>query len=406
MQEDFENSLTSEPSNKGTRPPGVRQILSRAPTRIDLAGGTVDIWPLYLFLKNPVTVNLAISLYAEAEVRSSPDDNDGGGAIVLQSEDQKTKHRFTWQDMEALNQEPVSTNLPKGLELHAKLLAYFSARKKKAGRFQNGDGITLKTRAQSPAGAGLGGSSALSIAIIGALAAWETQAAEGAEFDCQRDGENFIQIVRDIETTVIQVPAGLQDYYSAMYGGLQSLRWKPGTHEHHWLPQELITELQDRLLLFYSGQSRNSGINNWALFKGFIDQPLGGPQDSSEDIRAKFGKISEATAKLETALRARRWTEVGAAIQEEWSIRQTLASGISTPEIDRALSEASRLTPMSGKVCGAGGGGCFFVYLSENQAGRRAELKARIQEIFLNQGMRPLPFHGVPRGLEVRVGRY
>ena len=105
-------------------------------------------------------------------------------------------------------------------------------------------------------------------------------------------------------------------------------------------------------------------------------------------------------------LALKEWKKLGKAIQEEWNTRRTLAPGISTPEIDRAFLEASKVAPISGKVCGAGGGGCFFVYLPTDAAGdEKAELRSRIQKIFSDQGMRPLNFHGVPHGLEVRVTR-
>ncbi len=366
-----------------------KYIHARAPTRIDLAGGTLDIWPLYLFLKAPVTINLGIDLYAEATLETSSKLNEG--QVVLKSEDQNAELKLSWKDFER------STPIHRNLELHFRLLKYFLEKKTAAGLFDSNMNLTLTTRAHSPSGAGLGGSSTLSIAMIGALSTWASNSSAEHPFIPQEVGEDFIQIVRDIETTVIQVPAGLQDYYGAMYGGLQTLRWGPGAHEHEWLPEELLHELDDRILLFYSGHSRNSGINNWALFKGFIDQ--------QDEIRSKFEKISHATQQLEKALRSRDWIKVGEAIQEEWAIRKTLASGISTPEIDRAIASASELTPLSSKICGAGGGGCFFIYLPINSTIQRTELKTRIQKLIADQGMRPLEFHGVPRGLEVRVTR-
>jgi D-glycero-alpha-D-manno-heptose-7-phosphate kinase len=373
-------------------------IHSKAPTRIDLAGGTLDIWPLYLFLKDPVTLNLGIDLFAEAKIELSSSQGSGqnAGRIRLKSEDQNSELEFTWND---LKQKTIS-NPPRSLELHFKLLKYFYEKKGLANQnthLENSTDFTLSTRANSPAGAGLGGSSTLSIAMIGALSAWAENSTPENSFNPLPIGERLIEIVRDIETTVIQVPAGLQDYYAAMFGGLQCLRWGAGAHQRDVLSNELIPELQDRLLLFYSGQPRNSGINNWALFKGFID--------NQDHIQSRFAEISQATQQLEKALRARNWVEAGQAIQAEWAIRKTLAPGISTPEMDRAFSEASKLAPVSGKVCGAGGGGCFFVYLPVDSTSERAELKTRIQELFTAQGIRPLPFQGVPRGLEVRVTR-
>lgn len=363
------------------------RINSRAPTRIDLAGGTVDIWPLYLFLANPITINLGIDLFAEAtlELASS---KTGQGEVQLRSDDQNIELKLPWSSL-----DHPAPQLPPGLILHFKLLKFFWEKRKGRGISTPPTQLSLRTRAQSPAGAGLGGSSTLSIAMIGALASWANDFQK--PIDPNQDGEKFIEIVRDVETTVIQVPAGLQDYYGAMYGGLQKLSWGVGSHQRERLPEDLIGELEKRLLLFYSGQSRNSGINNWALFKGFIDRQDG--------IQEKFQQISKATHSLENALRTRNWVEVGQAIAEEWAVRKTLASGITTPEVDSAFAEALKLGPISGKVCGAGGGGCFFVYLPYENP--EDQLKEQIKKIFSDRGMKPLDFHGVPHGLEVRVAR-
>lgn len=362
------------------------KIQSKAPTRVDLAGGTVDLWPLYLFLQNPVTVNLGIDLYAESTLEITPA-TSGEGRVRLRSEDQGHQLDIAWKDLE-------TTVAPPQLELHIKLLRHFAReRAHKAGKTSYGFDLTLGTRAKSPAGAGLGGSSTLSVAMAGALATWARQGTQRATVDVLRDGYELIEIVRDVETTVIQVPAGVQDYYGAMFGGLQSLRWSAGEHAREWLPQSVLGELEKRLMLFYSGQSRNSGINNWALFKGFID--------NQNDIRARFGKIVQATQKLETALRAGDWSGAGQAIADEWATRKTLAAGITTPEMERAFEAAQRIAQVTGKVCGAGGGGCFFVYLADAQAGH----KKQIEEAFIAQGIRPLPFHAAPKGLEVLISR-
>lgn len=368
-----------------------KTIYSRAPTRIDLAGGTVDIWPIYLFLQNPITLNLAIDLFAEAtlELSARPEPHEKDAPIVLRSDDQNIEECISWRMLEE------GYNPPPSLELHYKLLKFFFEKRKATSVAPPSGTLKLSTRALSPAGAGLGGSSALSVAITGALAVWANLA-----IDPKTNGDRFIEIVRDIETTVIKVPAGLQDYYGSMYGGLQSIHWGPSSHMRHAHPSEGIAELEKRLLLFYSGQSRNSGINNWALFKGFIDREDG--------VQAKFAKIVTATQNLDLAIKAGNWEEVGRSIEEEWEVRKTLASGITTPEIDQAFAEAKKLAPITGKVCGAGGGGCFFIYLP-TQSGKASPsesldvLRTEIRKIFERHGMRYLPFQGVSHGLDVTL---
>ncbi len=358
-------------------------IESRAPTRIDLAGGTVDLWPLHLFLKNPLTVNLAIDLWASTRLEEVI---SGSQNVILRSEDQQAEVKISWDDV--LSDAPI-TVIPQ-LELHLKLLRFFA--RKKETRPQGG--LTLTTLARSPAGAGLGGSSTLSVSMVGALATW---ARGGNPIDPTLEGEKFIDVVRDVETTVIQVPAGVQDYYGAMFGGLQALRWGTGTHGREWLPESTLKELEKRLMLFYSGQSRNSGINNWALFKAFIDQ--------SADVRTRFEKISQSANDLESALRRLDWQDAGRAIASEWQTRRTLAEAISTPEINHAFEAAFREGATAGKVCGAGGGGCFFVYIPEPNEEIRAQIKSRIRSQIEAIGARLLPFRAVSRGLEIKVTR-
>lgn len=360
------------------------KIQSKAPTRIDLAGGTVDLWPLYLFLDRPVTINLGIDLYAQAELETS-NVASGEGHFTLRSQDQGHELKLAWDALE-------SAVAPPQLELHLKLLRHFARERLQHARGYGFD-LTLGSHAQSPAGAGLGGSSTLSVAMAGALATWARQGTSREAVDVLRDGVELIEIVRDVETTVIQVPAGVQDYYGAMFGGLQALRWGAGKHEREWLPPGIMAELENRLLLFYSGKSRNSGINNWSLFKSFIDN------DAQTNARSRFGKIVRAAQQLEAALRLGDWVETGLAIADEWATRKTLAAGITTPEMEKAFEAARKIAPVSGKVCGAGGGGCFFVYLAEPNDSH----KKQIQEAFASQGIRSLPFHASPKGLQIEA---
>ncbi|HAR41962.1 MAG TPA: hypothetical protein DCS07_04920 [Bdellovibrionales bacterium] len=360
-----------------------KTIYSKAPTRIDLAGGTVDLWPLYLFLNKPVTLNLGIDLFAEARIEEKA--SAGTGEVLLRSEDQNLEMKVPWNALDAFINED-SIQAPPALELHFRLLRYFLQKRAELGNKELGFDLVLSTRARSPAGAGLGGSSALAVAIVGALASWVY-----GEIDPIRDGEKLVEIVKDIETTVIHVPAGVQDYYGAMFGGLQSLKWRAGSHQRGWLPEKIVKGLEERLLLFYSGKSRNSGINNWALFKAFID--------NQGDVREKFQKITDATRRLETALLAGNWEAAGQGIAEEWAIRRTLANGITSPEIDRAFAAAAKIASVSGKICGAGGGGCFFILVPSADPA----IKNRIRKAIEADGIRALPFQASLTGLEVRT---
>lgn len=356
------------------------ELRSRAPTRIDLAGGTVDIWPIYLFFNPSLTVNLGIDLYAETDLSA----REGTGRVELVSEDQKHTLELRWEQILSDN-EP---QLPPQLVLHGKLLRHFAREAAHAGKKPSSQlDLKLTTRAKSPAGAGLGGSSTLAVSMVGALSQWARERAP----DPARDGIALVELVRDIETTVIHVPAGVQDYFGAMYGDLQCLQWQPGGHLRRAYSAEARKGVEQRLLLFYSGQSRNSGINNWALFKNFIDRT--GP------TRDLFGRISAATGELDARLQSKDFAGAARAITSEWEARRQLATGITTPEIDRAFAAAKAIAPdATGKICGAGGGGCFFVFLPSGDAAERD----RVREAVVQTGVRHLPFKAADHGLEVK----
>lgn len=353
------------------------KIESIAPVRIDLAGGTVDIWPLYLLLPQPKTINLGINLFAKTILEAEPSHSP---SVTLESIDLKKKVELSWAEI--LNEQ---TQTQPELELPVRLLRYFSQYHSNPTALK----IHLKTEAKSPAGAGLGGSSALSISIIGALWKW---AHPRESLDLDQDGEFLISLVRDVESQVLYGPAGLQDYYGAAFGGLQVLNWKIAKNERHALPTQTLKELEKRILLFYSGKSRNSGINNWQLYKGLIDK--------NPEVDYKFRKICAATEEVEKALIQQDFQAAVKSIQQEWATRSTLASGISTPEMNDAHQRALKITNLAFKVCGAGGGGCFFIFLPEPDPSLREKVTQAILE---TPAIRSLPFESVPHGITVKA---
>jgi D-glycero-alpha-D-manno-heptose-7-phosphate kinase len=356
------------------------RIYSKAPTRIDLAGGTVDLWPIYLFLKGAKTINLGINLFAETELELIP----GKNSILFESKDQAHEHRFQLEQIDELPEHPA-------LILHQRLLNHFLKQypdiKKRLRNFD----LKVKTSAKSPAGAGLGGSSTLAVSIIHAY--WK------CFFPNQAPNPiHLLEIVRDVETQVIKVPAGLQDYYGATFGGLQAIHWKEAVNERVPYSDEHILELQNRLILFYSGQSRNSGINNWQLFKSFIDQ--------SKDVVRAFQEIVSAAEILEHSLIRKDYRAAVKAIEKEWSARRTLAQGISTSEIDEAFSvakatlkSASPETEIAMKICGAGGGGCFFMILDQSNPKLIQKISDEVTKHIPQ--IRRLPFEAIPHGVIV-----
>ena len=292
-------------------------IESSAPTRIDLAGGTLDIWPLYLFHEHAQTINAAISLRAYCSIRPRSDTR-----VAIVSDD-------TGVRVEADHWSELRNN--HDLELLGRLLHYFQA-----------EGLELRTRSDSPFGAGIAGSSALNIAVCGALARW-----------CKREipGELLLQIAQNVEAQVIDVPTGVQDYRPAYYGGVSAVELNVDGVRRVALPVD-PAELESRIVLAYTNASRNSGINNWEMTKRHID--------GDAQVQARFTRIAGIAVEMRRALERRDWGALGRHVADEWENRKGLAPGVTTDSIDTMLDAAKRAGAAGGKVCGAGGGGCLF----------------------------------------------
>ena len=327
-------------------------IQSSAPTRIDLAGGTLDLWPLHLFFDNPPTLNAAIDLYASVELTARRDK-----AIVIESRDLGRKARF--RNLAALPERHP-------LVLLIKLVRFYQPK----------TGLHLVTDCQAPAGSGIGGSSALNIALNGALNRFTKR---------RYNREQMIEIARNIETQVIDVPSGTQDYYSAMYGGVQSIQPGMVKIERRHLPMDL-KDLNRKFVLCYTGQPHHSGINNWSVYKKVID-------GNAKTLKS-LSRIAEVARRMETALEQGRLTRFEHWFNEEWKARKALAPGISTAFMDRMILAAKKKGALAAKVCGAGGGGCVAFFVPPK---KREDVTQALQE----HGGNVLNFKFVSRGLRV-----
>jgi D-glycero-alpha-D-manno-heptose-7-phosphate kinase len=311
------------------------RIESKAPTRVDLAGGTLDIWPLYLFHPGAVTINAAVTRYASCVIETHA---RGDEKIRLVSRDTKREENFA-----------SFSAMVKAKRYHLPLLAEI------AKFFAPEDGFTLTTDSEAPAGAGIGGSSAMAVAICAALDRFT--AAGKSKVD-------WIHISRDAEGIVIKVPTGTQDHYPPAFGGAAAIELPPGGERRVELRLD-IRELEKRLVLCYTGKPRQSGINNWEVFKAHID--------GKKQVRGNLERIAEVAQAMRIALENADWDETGRLMREEWDFRKRNLPTISTKTIDRIIEGARKKGALSGKVCGAGGGGCV-VLLIEPDARPTVEL--------------------------------
>ncbi|MDT5120576.1 MAG: D-glycero-alpha-D-manno-heptose-7-phosphate kinase [Acidobacteriota bacterium] len=329
-------------------------IESSAPTRVDLAGGTIDIWPLYLFHPGASTVNFAINLRASCRIETRDD-----GRIVLESRDRQISFETELAALEDLLRE-------ERLELISKLVHFFKP----------SVGFHLVAHSKAPAGAGLGGSSALGIACIGAL-----NRLVGNRYDARK----FITIAANIETTVIRVPAGFQDYYSALYGGVSSIHYRPDGIEREALEVDEET-LERRIAICYTGEPRMSGTNNWEITKNHID--------GDAELFKLFDGIRDSAISVRAALLKNDWQAVSTTMREAYPNRKRLAPGVTTPQMEMLVEKALGAGAEASKVCGAGGGGCIAFLCAE---GRRHD----VERALLEEGVEVLDWKLAREGLVV-----
>ena len=332
------------------------RIESKAPTRVDLAGGTLDIWPLYLFHPGAVTVNAAISRYASCVVETQP---HGDERIKLVSLDTNRSENF--HSLEHLFQTKRYR-----LPLLAEIVKFFRPQ----------GGFSLTTNSEAPAGAGIGGSSAMAVAICAALDRFT---------GVGRSKVDWVHISRDAEAIVIQIPTGMQDHYPPAFGGAAAIELIPGG-EHRVELNVNLDELERRLVVCYTGKPRQSAINNWGVFKAHID--------AKGAVKSNLERISQIAQKMRAALEAGDWAESGRLMHAEWQFRRRNLPTISTKTIDRIIESTRRNGALAGKVCGAGGGGCVVLLIEP-------DARVRVEEAVVEAGGQLLPMHIDRRGVQV-----
>ncbi len=334
------------------------KLTSQSPCRVDMAGGTLDIWPIHLYHENAMTVNFAVDRYTRCTIETRDDSK-----LILRSRDQKLEETF--DSLEALKAAPKYR-----LPLLAWILRFF----------QPPMGLEIEVNSEAPAGAGISGSSSL---MITCGQAFNKLLGRGYSL------EKLRETVQNIESQIIRVPTGPQDYYPAMYGGVGCLEFSPAGITRIGLPVDLA-DFESRIVLAYTGVPRNSGINNWEVMKAHID--------GDKKVHRNFDKIAAIAIAMRGAVEKSDWAETGRLLREEWAHRRRNIPTITTPLIDRLIAVTAKAGALGGKVCGAGGGGCVF-FLVEPDA------QTRVGDLIRKEGAEVLDVKVAPKGVTVKVTR-
>ncbi|MGQ9730180.1 MAG: GHMP family kinase ATP-binding protein [Candidatus Zipacnadales bacterium] len=337
-------------------PPGTI-VESTAPSRIDLAGGTLDIHPLYLFEEGGITVNAAITVRSEVRLTVRSD---------------RQIHLRSW-DGELTEWAACLEELQVGgeLDLVARLVRFYAPQ----------GGLSVETRNEAPRGSGLGASSSLLIALSGAL-----RALTGAELDDM----TLVRYGADIEAQNVRVPTGRQDYYPAMFGGINAIWFdvRGDRVEPLCMEETCLREFEERLVLSFTGESRFSGTSNWNMIKRYIDD--GGT------TRANMKAIKATALAMRKALLEFDLDRFAELLDDEWQNRRRLAEGVSTPRLEELMGAALEAGAMANRVCGAGGGGCMTSFCKPGRA-------EEVRQALVEHGATIIPYRIARRGLEVTI---
>jgi D-glycero-alpha-D-manno-heptose-7-phosphate kinase len=311
------------------------RIRAVAPTRIDLAGGTLDIYPLYLFEEGGLTVNIGIDLRSEVVVETRDD-----GRAVLQSID-------TGAEAEAPSVAALEMAGPLGFV--ARIVRYYAPE----------CGVTVRTRNTVPKGSGLGASSSLLIALTGALCKLR---------NTPLDDHRMVDLAANLEAQCIGVPTGKQDYWPAVRGGINALWFNvDGTEvERLVVREDVLRAIEENLILSFTIE-HNSSVTNWSMFRNYID--------GAGETRRHMRQIKATAVAMRQALTEFELEQFGAVLRSEWDNRKRLADDVTTPEVERMIAAAENAGAMAHKLCGAGGGGCMITLA---RPGTRAAVEAAL----------------------------
>ena len=293
-----------------------KSVRARARCRVDLGGGTLDIWPLGLFFAGAQTVNVALDVVVE--VTLTP--RRAGYRLRSESADVELG---TVEELAADREGALPGVVAAALGLPP---------------------VDIDVRSASPRGGGLGASSAVTVALIAA--------GDRLLGRPPRDAARTARLARDLEARLMRLPTGTQDHYPALLGGGLVVAFTPGGETVRRMTVDLDA-LGRHLLLVYTGHSHFSAATNWEIIRRCLE--------ADPDVHGLLQGIADVASALPAPLEAGDFAQAGALVAREWSLRRQLAESVTVPVVDDMLAAASELGAWGGKACGAGGGGCVAI---------------------------------------------
>ena len=307
-------------------------IRSKAPLRLGLAGGGSDVSP-YSDIFGGAILNATISMYAYTTIEPRDD-----GKIVLNAIDQGERY-----EMPAISVLEMNGKLDLIKGIYNRVVKDFTG---KPLSFE------LSTYVDAPPGSGLGSSSTLVIAILGAFSEWLN--IPMGEYD-------MAHLAYQIERIDMNMSGGKQDQYAAAFGGFNFMEFYANDKvivNPLRIKIQVMQELSHSLVLYYTEKSR--------LSSQIIETQRQNVISNNTDSVEAMHKIKEQAMLMKEALLKGELNQIGEILDFGWRNKKKMAEGISNPWLDEVYEAALKSGATGGKVSGAGGGGFMFFYCPEN----------------------------------------
>jgi D-glycero-alpha-D-manno-heptose-7-phosphate kinase len=303
-------------------------IRSKAPLRIGLAGGGTDVSP-YSDIYGGAILNATLSLYAYASIQPKED-----GKIVLNAIDRNERIELKADTQLEIN---GALDLLKGV--YNRIVKNFTA---KPLSFE------LNTYVDAPPGSGLGSSSTLVVAIVGAFVEWLKLPL--GEYD-------IAHLAYSIEREDLKMAGGKQDQYAATFGGVNYMEFYANDKvivNPLRIKSKFLYELEHNLVLFYTQTSR--------LSSEIIQQQTDNVKAKKTSSIEAMHQLKEQSILMKEAILKGEIDSIGKILHDGWMHKKQMAEGISNASIDGIYEAALHAGATGGKISGAGGGGFMIFY--------------------------------------------
>ncbi len=305
---------------------------SKAPLRIGLAGGGTDVSP-YCDIYGGAILNATISLYAYASIETL---DTPVAVIEAMDRNEKVEHDLA----ETL---PIDGNLDLAKGVYNHIVKVY-------GKVPSG--FKLTTSVDAPAGSGLGSSSTLMVAILGAFREWMQLPL--SEYD-------IAHMAYQIERVELKMAGGKQDQYAATFGGVNFMEFYGDDTvvvNPLRIKDKYLYELENNLLLYFTATSRLSSTIIEAQSKNVTDK-------NEKSIEAMH-QLKEQARMMKDALLRGKVDEIGSILDYGFRFKKQMATGISNSAMDELYETALKAGATGGKISGAGGGGFMMFYCPGN----------------------------------------